>query len=211
MAADLFPVDTVYELAYDTNAIFGYGLASKGGTELYHLQRWILFSRDKKNQWPPRRACVLRRATDPGWKNLTKSEFIEKVRNVFNPAQDFYVLANCRQDKGAHMPDPLPRPQHLIAVPGGSQPDVGLLEITRPPSATMVLGYANTFFESTNKSYEYWVLNKQYDPALESRLDNIQAAQSFSTLMQNVTWDENSTLITCACAYLSELPPVSQM
>lgn len=206
MAVDLISTDAVYELGYDTGAIFGYGFASLGGTEGYHVQRWILFSRDKKNQFPPRRPCVLRRATDASWRNLTKDEFIEKVRNVFNPAQHYYVLVNCRRDTGNLMPDPLPRPSFLIVPPGGSQPDVGLMEITRPPSATMVLGYANTFYISTNQSYEYWVLNKQYDPTLEARLDNIQAAQSFSTLMQNVTWDANSTLITCACAYLTELP-----
>jgi hypothetical protein len=214
MATDIFPAGAVYELGDPSgNPIdtFGYGWAEAGGGYGYQTQRWILFSRNRKVDFPPGRRVILKKTADATW-SAPKStkDFTDLVRAKFDPAKDYYVKVNCERRTGiASLPRPMPKLDYLKPDPVTlNQPDVGTSQLF---TGSSVVGYVQTFSTDKYRYHEYWVLFNGYSAALAPQMGTIVAPEHFADLMDKKSWNLSATLVTCANGYYEKLPAIADM
>ncbi|NUP10462.1 MAG: hypothetical protein HOW73_30800 [Polyangiaceae bacterium] len=212
MASDIMPVGVVHELVdVALGKPTGFGLAVAGGLDGYQEQRWY-FVNGEQSEWPPHREHMLRKTTDNGWTGMTTIEKFRdkaKVELKNNPTTARYAAVNCMQKSGIpKLPDPMPTAKFLddLKWPKASQTDWGLTQLR---TGDIVAGYVLAGSDDRNHITEHWYLGPGYALGQGKTLDVIRNGQQFATIMNGQFWNDNCTLVVCACAYTNDFNNVT--
>lgn len=210
MAVQIFPKNDVYELAYlDGSGVFAYGFAPTDDE-----QRWVILTRDKA-KFPPRQAVRLQKTNVAGWKDISSwskfKDFVYKKDAAgayvnFDVNAHYYVKAKLETYANASsLPRPMPQVDWLDGFTFSSQPDIGTAQLV---AGTTVTGYVQTFFHGAEHSREFWVLFNGYNADLNpgNEIGHIRSPEQFADLIDQKSWNTESTLVSVSCAYLKSLP-----
>lgn len=211
------------QLNQENGQIIGYGFASETSPRGEQIQRFVMFTRDLKNQSFPRRTITMGRP-DAGtvWSNVASvGDFINKAHDTFVPGRDTYIICYCYHFNGdpvdvLHLPDVTDDNVFPSATGSEFQGYWGVTPILTSSVGDDVVGFLFIKAPDTTKTVEYWALGPRYQAAdrmnttTVGRVPETMDGTQFAKLVDGTLWTAGGSFVVAACRQYDRVPEPRQ-